>query len=184
MACTWPCRMGNGMEAPPPWPWWQQVSTAGLSSALPHQPGLHLPCLLRMWGGGAGPAPPCTQGGHGTGRRQPSPTLIPEPICRLPSTLTPRAGVDSLPQDTGPSLPGPALSTQPWALGGGEGAGECLAGCDEGCGARYLNAYLLPPRFCHIVHGPFPNQGYICFSREIKSAKRMLSVWVLGWGVS
>lgn len=72
---------------------------------------------------GGGSAPPCTQVGHGMGRRQPSPTPVPGPTCRPPSTPTPtpRPGVDSLPQDTGRHLLFQVLlsapSPGPWVEG-------------------------------------------------------------------
>lgn len=57
-------------------------------------------------------------------------------------------------------------------------------GTEGGAGRRYLNghAYLLPSRFCHCPRAlPRPRVHlFFCFSGEIKSAERMLSMWVLG----
>lgn len=166
---------------------WQRVSKAGrLSSALPHQLGLRRPCLLRMW---RGSCPSLSPSWHGMGRRQPSPTPIPGPTRRPPSTPTPRPGVDSQPQDTGRHLlsrscsqPSPGL----WGEGRVLGPAWWGVGTEGGAGRRYLNghAYLLPSRFCHCPRAlPRPRVHlFFCFSGEIKLAERMLSMWVLGGG--
>lgn len=111
----------------------QQSWEAQLRPPPPHQLGLRRPSSSVC---GGGPAPPCPQVGTGWVGDSPHPHPFLGPLAGPPPPPAPRPGLILSPKTLdGPSSPGP-LSAPPWALGGGEGAGARLAGCDAGCGDR------------------------------------------------